>query len=273
MSRYADAFDKLHLQEKNNVYVKILDLIGKRKRVIDFGCSAGYLGEVLKKDYNCQVWGVEINKEDAKKAKDSYEKVIISDIEDYSFWKKEIGKEKFDVAIFADVLEHLKDPVRALKETKKILKTKNGFVVASIPNVAHLSLRVELLLGRWRYESQGLLDKTHLRFFTLPEVIKLFGKAGLYITKIDYTIKDVPKKTVGEYLTREGLTLSSQLEQVLYAPDSLAYQYVVKATATKPKSYKEPAVKVLPKLIQRERKVEKIKYLASKVLRVKELLK
>lgn len=248
MSRYSKAIQKINLEAVNNAHTKVIKLVGKNKSVIDFGCSSGYLDEVLRDKFGCKVWGVEIDKEDAKKAERFCEKVLVGDIESY-FWQKRIGNKKFDVAIFADVLEHLKDPLGVLKKTKKFLKPK-GFVVASIPNIAHLSVRLELLLGQWRYEELGLLDKSHLRFFDFNRAIELFEDAGFYIKKTDFVTGDLPKSIVRNFLRQANLVLTPELEKLLYSKDAQVFQYIVKAGVRKPADYVSPKMKDLPKPIE-----------------------
>jgi 2-polyprenyl-3-methyl-5-hydroxy-6-metoxy-1,4-benzoquinol methylase len=93
---------------------------------------------------------------------------------------------QFDYIIFADVLEHLVDPWATLKHYSQLL-TSGGKIIASIPNVRNLGLLYNLIIkGRWTYSDSGLLDRTHLRFFTRVEIQDLFSESGLTIEKIDF---------------------------------------------------------------------------------------
>jgi len=248
MSKYVEIFRKSESLKKDSTHRKVLDLVGKNKRVIDFGCASGYLDNILKEVYKCEVWGVELNGKDAKKAAKICKKVIVADIENVYDWSKEIGAEKFDVALFADVLEHLKNPLEVLRGAKKIL-TPDGYVVASIPNIAHSTIRLELLLGQWEYEPIGLLDNTHIKFFTHTEIIRLFHDAGFYIKKVDHKIERLPEELARDYLKKQGFSLTNELRKMLYAPDALVFQYIISASNKKPAGYKEPDVKILPKVI------------------------
>jgi 2-polyprenyl-3-methyl-5-hydroxy-6-metoxy-1,4-benzoquinol methylase len=248
MSKYSEVFKKSESLKKNSTHRKVLDLIGNNKRVIDFGCAAGYLDKILIQEYGCEVWGVELNKIDAKEARKVCKKVIVADIENVNKWSRKISGEKFDVAVFADVLEHLRNPLEVLKGVKKIL-APDGYVVTSIPNVAHSSVRLELLLGQWEYEPIGLLDNTHIRFFTHTEIIKLFHDAGFYIKEVDYKIERPPEKLIEGYLRKQGFSLTKDLRKILYAPDALVFQYIVSASSKKPIGYKKPDVKILPKVV------------------------
>ena len=93
----------------------------------------------------------------------------------------------FDCIIFADVLEHLVDPLATLNKVKKTLK-HDGTIIMSIPNVQFYGVVHELIEGNWTYEKEGILDETHLRFFTLKEIEKLVTNAGLYIKEIEETL-------------------------------------------------------------------------------------
>ena len=93
-------------------------------------------------------------------------------------------EEQFDCVIFGDVLEHLFDPWAVIEKVKPYIK-ENGVILASIPNVAHISVLAPLLAGNWTYTEYGLLDKTHIRFFTFNEMLRMFLKAGYSISKVD----------------------------------------------------------------------------------------
>jgi len=248
MSVYSVALEKKIkelVEAKNTSFGKIFSLIEKSlaerrtRSVLDVGSSTGYFGQYLKNKLGASVWGIEINKEDARKAKKVLDKVIVSDVEVLDF-KKCFGKKKFDVIIFADVLEHLKDPGKVLKKIKSILKP-NGQVIASIPNVTHQSVKIQLLVNQWNYEDLGLLDKTHLRFFDYRGTVKLFENSGFYIRKIDYTVADIPQVVMKKILAKVGVELTDQLEKLLYLPEAKVYQYIILATKNKPSEYKSYA--------------------------------
>ncbi|WP_121970015.1 class I SAM-dependent methyltransferase [Leptolyngbya sp. BC1307] len=216
---------KEHLDE-NTSLAKILAFVGNDKQVIDFGCATGYLAKLLA-EQGCKTVGIEINPDAAKAAEQFCERVIVADL-DYDKVEVIIGEQKFDVAIFGDVLEHLRDPWQVLKSVKDILNP-NGCVIASIPNVAHGSVRLALLEGRFEYSELGLLDNTHLRFFTHDSLRHLFESSGYYIESEDSTrlpIFDASPLTPN--LNREKV--SDELLEFIHADkfsDSL--QFVVRA--------------------------------------------
>jgi len=96
------------------------------------------------------------------------------------------------VIVFADVLEHLRQPEEILSRCKQLL-LPSGFVIASIPNIAHWSMRWNLLFGRFDYTNLGLLDRTHLRFFTYKSAFDLFEKSGYAVDCFDFVSGRFPK--------------------------------------------------------------------------------
>lgn len=177
-----------HLSEadldENSSLKKMLSLVGENKRVIDFGCATGYFAELLTKR-GCQVTGVEVNSKAAKVAEQYCEQVIVTDL-DFVSLVEILPRQTFDVAVFGDVLEHLRNPWKVLEETRQLLKPE-GYVVASIPNIAHGAIRLALLQGKFEYTELGILDSTHLRFFTCKTVAELFDSSGYFIDAMERT--------------------------------------------------------------------------------------
>ena len=130
------------------------------------------------------VVGIEKHPEAAQRARGRLTQVIEEDVAALSF---SLDLEYFDAIICADVLEHLVDPWGVLKRLTQCL-SRNGHLIASIPNTRYLKLIDHLANGHWTYQSSGLLDKTHLRFFTLSEIKAMFSKAGLSITALHVNI-------------------------------------------------------------------------------------
>ncbi len=160
----------------------LLEHVPKKSFILDVGCSNGLQGKYLREKKGCIVYGVDISRQAIKEAKKNLDKAEIVDIE-----KDNLPfKEKFDVIIFSDILEHLAYPEKVLSKLKKHLK-KDGLVAAAIPNVANLKIRLHLLLGKWDYQELGILDKTHLRFFTKRTARQLFEDSGLKIIKEDWS--------------------------------------------------------------------------------------
>lgn len=168
----------------NTSLKKLLDLVQSDTMVVDFGCASGYFARLLQTK-NCKIVGVEINEEAAQLAKQFCQTVIIADL-DFNSVSEILPSNTFDVAVFGDVLEHLRNPWKVLQETKKIL-TPNGYVIASIPNIAHGDIRLALMQGKFEYQEYGILDNTHLRFFTRKTVQELFEETGYIVESITCT--------------------------------------------------------------------------------------
>ncbi len=138
---------------------------------------------------------------------------------------EELGEELFDVIVFGDVLEQLKHRLLTLIRLKSFLRSE-GYVIASIPNVAHGSVRLALMQGKFEYLPFGLLDETHLRFFTRESVEQLFDAAGLSITGLERTTRDILETEIK--VNTEAIE-DEILELVREAPEATTYQFVVKA--------------------------------------------
>lgn len=161
---------------------KIIRYVGNHKKVLDVGCASGYLGKELARR-GCRVVGIEIDPEAARSAAQVCEDVIVGDIEEIA--DLHYPPKYFDVIICADVLEHLKRPDLTLEKLRLYLRP-DGLLIMSIPNIAYWRIRLRLLFGQFEYKETGILDKTHLRFFTLESVKKFLTQAGFRLIAIDY---------------------------------------------------------------------------------------
>ncbi|MBD1862952.1 MULTISPECIES: glycosyltransferase [Trichocoleus] len=212
--------------DDNNSHKKMLQLIGNNKHVIDFGCATGYLAQFLSQR-GCKVTGIEVNPEAAKTAENYCEQVIVADLDLVSL-AEILPEKKFDVAVFGDVLEHLRNPWQLLKATIQLLKP-DGYIVASIPNISHGAIRLALLKGRFEYSQLGILDDTHLRFFTHETVKKLFEDTGYFVDCLERTKLPVffPSPLIPQ-VVREEFD-ESTLQLVEQAEESDTLQFVLKA--------------------------------------------
>ncbi len=191
------------------------------KRILDVGCGKGRLGAVLKSKLNAEVWGVEYVGDIASLAAEQLDNVISGPIEDAIV---QLPDKYFDTIIFADVLEHLVDPYTVLSKIKSKLSA-NGEIVASIPNVRHWSVVKNLLEGEWEYREFGIMDSTHLRFFTRKSLFKMFEKAGYKILSIMYVVAEMEK------LSPKLLSVmkESNINIDTLEGESKHFQYIVKA--------------------------------------------
>ncbi len=164
-------------------HMKVIKYVGNNKKILDVGCASGYLAEQFKKN-GCYVVGVELDKEIATIAKHYCDDILVADAEQIPRLIRNSGV--YDVIVFADVLEHLRRPDLVLLEFKRLLSA-HGYIVASVPNIANWRIRLKLLLGSFNYQDGGILDRTHLRFFTLKTLRRLFDSTGYDILEIDTT--------------------------------------------------------------------------------------
>lgn len=151
-------------------------------KILDVGCGEGLFSFQLKQMFGAETWGIELNPKAGALAQTRLDKVFIGDLNDII---PTLPEENFNCIIFNDILEHLIDPYNALLSIKSKLHI-NGVIICSIPNVRYISNLKKLLYDKdWHYEDEGILDKTHLRFFTRKSIINMFNTLGFEILLID----------------------------------------------------------------------------------------
>ena len=207
----------------NNAHSFVLQLTGRDKNVLELGAASGHVTAELTKRGN-RVTAVEIDISNRDLLSQAAEKVIITDLDRLDLVKKLQG-EKFDVIIAADVFEHLTRSSLVLFQLHELLK-EDGYIVASIPNIAHGDVRLTMLQGNFPYAESGLLDKTHLQFFTRSSVKEFFNDNGFDITEIYCTV--VP---LGQTEIQLDLSTIDQaaVNYVRGSKDSDVYQFIIKA--------------------------------------------
>ena len=179
-------------QYYNNANPHLLAFMSRRhQHVLEIGCGMGALGEAFKKEYNpqCIYRGVEYEEDAAEQAAKRLDSVLCGDVEAMSNADLGIEEGSLDCLIYGDVLEHLHDPWAELSRRSLLVKPR-GAVLACIPNVGHWSMVTRLMMGDWDYADSGILDRTHLRFFTRKSIYQLFEGAGLKITRIKGITKE-----------------------------------------------------------------------------------
>lgn len=184
-SIYDSAVERQGLGESHR---KLLALVGHNQRVLEVGPAGGYMTKILAEVLGCTVDCVEIDPT-ATLARKFSRRLITGSIEAQETLNALATD--YDVAIFGDVLEHLIDPAATLRAVRDKLNPR-GRVLASIPNVAHWTIRLALLRGRFEYTTIGLLDETHLRFFTIETSRRLFEEAGYAHILMDFTRGPLP---------------------------------------------------------------------------------
>ena len=189
--------------------------------VLDLGLADGSVAAVLQQ-MGCRVWGVELDEVDAEAARPFCQDVVVGDLNTLEL-AEVFPDQRFDVVLMLDVLEHLADPARVLRQVTGVL-ADGGWGVISLPNVAHVSLRLSLLDGHFDYTEAGLLDRTHLRFFdrqgvdtllddtewTMLDLTRVTRRFGTTEIKIDDADPDLVKELEAE-------------------PEGLTYQFVITA--------------------------------------------
>jgi len=160
----------------------LIDLIpNDADNILEVGAGVGKMGAGLRSRKFNKIVGIEMSQEAADKAKQYYDEMIVGDVEKV---KLNYPNGYFDCIIYGDVLEHLIYPWKVIGEHKKYL-AKEGCIVASIPNIRYYKVLRELVFkGNWNYQKAGILDRTHLRFFTIKTIKDMFEQNGYKITKI-----------------------------------------------------------------------------------------
>lgn len=153
------------------------DVTRGRSPILDIGCGRGYLALALE---DSEIHGVEIDSERAAEARTRYKRVYETDIDQLLDSQVE---DCYEAAICIDALEHLANPEATLSNLRSIMGSQS-ILVAAIPNIAHISSRKRLLLGKWNYTDMGMLDRTHLRFFTYDTAQELVRNAGFGILDV-----------------------------------------------------------------------------------------
>ena len=197
-------------------HAKLLALVGGRKRVLDVGCSSGYLARPLVAA-GCTVIGLERDPEAADQARAVCEDVLVGDVETMEL-PFEAGS--FDVVLCGDLIEHLRDPEAFLARVRPLLR-EGGRLVLTTPNVANWAVRLGLLVGRWRYTERGILDRTHTHLFTRSTLVETLKRAGYRVVELDFT---VPLPVLRTATTERLAHAVGRLRPPLFA-----YQFVVAA--------------------------------------------
>lgn len=153
------------------------------KKILDVGCAEGLLSGEVKEKLHAEVWGIEVVESVAKKAELVLDKVLCMGVEEAI---PLLPDNYFDTIVFADVLEHLVNPEDVLKKMGAKLKD-DGEIIISLPNIGHWSTILNLLQGEWEYQDAGILDRTHLRFFTRSSIYRMIEKAGYRVYNYKFT--------------------------------------------------------------------------------------
>ncbi len=209
----------IDLKNVNDAHTFAVASVPARSTVLDVGAADGSVARVLRQ-MECRVWGVELEAGAAEEARAWCEDVVVGDVETIDL-KEALGR-TFDVILFLDILEHLRDPLGVLRGATDLLGDR-GFVVISLPNVAHAAMRAQLLGGRFAYTDKGLLDRTHLRFFDPTSVREFLADAGLVV--LDHSEVTFPMDGTEIAIPTDRLT-PELLDMLESEPGSEIYQFL-----------------------------------------------
>lgn len=202
---------------RDSVYAIALGWLKDGDTVLDVGCNAGYVGRAAGEKLRVVFDGIEGDAAAAALAREAYRSVACVDLTSAPPWPGVAGP--YDAVLALDVLEHLPDAVRVLSALAGLL-APGGRLVVSVPNVAHWTVRFGLLLGRFDYVETGILDRTHLRFFTRESLLAACADAGLVVEETAFTTNAFPlRKLVSHGMRRKAAAL---------LPGPLAYQFVLR---------------------------------------------
>jgi 2-polyprenyl-3-methyl-5-hydroxy-6-metoxy-1,4-benzoquinol methylase len=154
-------------------------------RVLDVGCGRGALGQAIQ-HLGWEVWGIEQNAEVCATARQRLDRVIEADLLDVDQVRPGLGAKAFDAVVFSDVLEHLIDPLAVVESYVDLLKP-GGKVIVSVPNAVVWTNRLAILCGWVEYTDSGVMDRTHLRFFTFRSAKRLIRQSGLRLDRVSST--------------------------------------------------------------------------------------
>ena len=192
-------------------------------KVLDVGSADGYMGSFLIENKNCEMWGIEPDQDSFSLASNKgYKYLLNKQIED-AVDDEALKREQFDYIIIGDVLEHLLRPEIILKIMKNFLKPE-GRLIVSLPNVAHYSIRFALLRGNWNMTESGIMDKTHLHFYTLKTAGELLENNGWLVENTR------PRGDLERWFRRLGLEKIGRVI-LFFWPEFFAIQFVFKVKA------------------------------------------
>ncbi len=171
---------KYLVEEQNRA---LCALFGRPRTVLDVGCGIGLNGAAAKRT-GARVTGIEIVPASIERARKVLDEVLVADIEREASLRDALGQRRFDLLLLADVLEHTTEPRAVLERLVPYLED-DGHVLISLPNVAAWPVRLGLLAGRFEYTRSGILDDTHLRFFTRESAVAMIEAAGLEVLRVE----------------------------------------------------------------------------------------
>lgn len=202
---------------------KIVEKISTNSVVLDVGCSSGMLGRYLVMQKECVVDGVDLDGDAINICHPVYRKVAIKNLENDDLLNS-FAAESYDYIVVADVIEHLNQPAKLLRQLRILIKP-HGTILFSVPNITHIAASLELLAGKFSYAQNGLLDNTHLRFYSYKSLQAKLAESGIYLWELDTVQRNLTDTEYGDGQVK--LFPSAWLDAIITSrPDSLVYQWI-----------------------------------------------
>lgn len=239
----------IDFSDRNDTHARMIEMVGTGKKVVDFGCWTGFVARELKKR-GCYVTGIEIDPEAAEEARSVCDRVIVADLDTIDLAAALQGEE-YDVGLFGDVIEHLKEPARLLAQMRDMLSS-GGCIVVSVPNIAHASIRLMLLQGRFDYADTGILDDTHLKYYTRRSIGDLLEACGYIVDVMSWTENRVSEKDLHAVIDPLKLANLEKVVEEFSTWEAVAFQYLIKAF---PASEEAHVQRLSEEKVQAERRV------------------
>ena len=219
----------------------LASLVTPRSTVLDLGCGSGALGQYLAETRSCTSDGVTLSEAEAAHARPHYRRVVVDNLESCDLGATFAGQ-RYDFIVCADVLEHLSRPERVLDACRALL-APGGRLLISVPNASYCGLVLDLLHGEFRYREEGLLDRTHLRFFTRRSLARLLNAQRWGIEALDTIQREWPES---EFQVEPDSIPPAVARYLLAQPDALAYQFIVMACPAEPDAAAAMPFSVIP---------------------------
>jgi len=216
----------IDIRVRDNSHSLMINSIVAGSRVLDVGCASGVLGAYLHREMQCIVVGIDNDEQLLKIAKSSnaYESLHHLDLEKAGALDE--VSENFDYVLLGDIVEHLRHPASLIVSLTPLLAVGGSFLI-SIPNVAHGSIKLGLLLNQFEYTEEGILDRTHLRFFTAASAYDFVQSCGLEVTKFSRVFAPIYQQSRGEQLLKLPRAKRRYVES---DTESWVFQYVLSAS-------------------------------------------
>lgn len=217
---------EIDAQERTSLSV-LTAHIAPGARVLDLGCGSGAVGRFLARRDGPDagpVDGLTLSQDEADLAAPSYRHLEVADL-DQARLTELFPPDSYDAIVCADVLEHTRHPDRVLQQCRELLAT-GGRVLLSIPNAGYAGLVAELMAGEFRYRPEGLLDETHLRFFTRRSLLRFLAEQRWHMEQVETIRRELPES---EFRVAFDALPPAVARHLLALPDALSYQFIITA--------------------------------------------